>query len=61
MVCGPLPETFNTDGPCSSIKIPSFVLALAISQQSYLVKTSARGPQREVKGLVEKPCPGQLS
>jgi len=56
MVCGPLPETLNTDGPCSSIKIPSFVLALAISQQS-----SARGPQREVKGLVEKPCPGQLS
>ena len=32
--------------PCSSIKIPKFVLGFVISRQSYLVKTSARGLRR---------------
>jgi len=46
MVCGPLPKTRNTCGPCSPIKTFSFVWRYAISQQSYLVKASARGPRR---------------
>jgi len=64
MVCGPLPKSLNTCGPCSSIKIFSLVWRCAISQQSYLVKTSAQGPRRtapwppgEPRAPVEKPCP----
>jgi len=36
MICGPLPKTFNTCGPCSSIKTLLFVLGFAISPKSYL-------------------------
>jgi len=44
MVCGSLPKTLNTCGPCPSIKIPNFVLGFAISRRSYLVKASVRDP-----------------
>jgi len=41
--------------PCSSIKIPNFVLGFAISRQSYLVKASARVPRRTAPWLPQGP------
>ena len=46
MICGPLPKTLNICGPLLINKIPSFVLGFAISRESYLMKTSTRGPGR---------------
>ena len=51
-----------TGGPCSSLKIFSFVWRFAISQQSYLAKAGEplRGPQGWPRVPIEKPCPNQI-